>query len=123
CGSSAAAGHRTRRPRRQAMSSRTTQAQAEATARRQAAETMAEAAQAWLASLDAGQRTAACGPAPAGDGSDTERHRWFYTPTDHGGLTVNQQRPAQQRAAMRLVASGLSTARHAPVPPALRPAH
>jgi len=92
------------------MSSRTTQAEAEFTARRQAAETMAEAAQAWLAGLDAEQRTAACGPAPTGADSDTERRRWFYTPTDHGGLTLNQQRPAQQRAAMRLVASGLSTA-------------
>ena len=92
------------------MSSRTTQAEAEFTARRQAAETMAEAAQAWLACLDAEQRTAACGPAPTGADSDTERRRWFYTPTDHGGLTLNQQRSAQQRAAMRLVASGLSTA-------------
>ena len=92
------------------MSSRTTQAEAEFTARRQVAETMAEAAQAWLACLDAEQRTVACGPAPTDADSDTERRRWFYTPTDHGGLTLNQQRPAQQRAAMRLVASGLSTA-------------
>lgn len=92
------------------MSSRTTQAEAEFTARRQAAETMAEAAQAWLACLDAEQRAAACGSAPTGANSDTERRRWFYTPTDHGGLTLNQQRPVQQRAAMRLVASGLSTA-------------
>src|SRR5689334_19747142 len=92
------------------MSSETTQAKAELTARRQAAEAMAGAAQAWLACLDAGQRTAACGPAPTGGDTDTERRRWFYTPTDHGGLTLNQQRPAQQRAAMRLVASGLSTA-------------
>src|SRR5215510_6626354 len=92
------------------MSTRPTDAEAELTARRQAAETMAEAAQAWLACLDAGQRSAACGPAPAGAGSDAERRRWFYTPTDHGGLTVHQQRPAQQRAAMRLVASGLSRA-------------
>ena len=92
------------------MSSRTTQAEAELTARRQVADAMAEAARAWLACLDSGQRTAACGPVPTGDDSDTERRRWFYTPTDHGGLTLNQQRSAQQRAAMRLVASGLSTA-------------
>src|SRR5689334_4072907 len=92
------------------MSSETTQAKAELTARRQTAETMAGAPQAWLACLDAGQRTAACGAAPAGGDADTERRRWFYTPTDHGGLTLNQQRPAQQRAAMRLVGSGLSTA-------------
>ena len=55
----------------------------------------------------AGSRSAPSRPATA---SDAERLRWFYTPTDHGGLTVHQQRPAQQRAAMRLVASGLSTA-------------
>lgn len=84
--------------------------QPELTARRQVADEMAEAALAWLACLDSGQRAAARGPVPADADSDTERRRWFYTPTDHGGLTLNQQRPAQQRAAMRLVASGLSTA-------------
>jgi len=83
---------------------------AELTARRQVAEKMAEAAQAWLTCLDAEQRAVARGVVPADADSDTERRRWFYTPTDHGGLTLNQQRPAQQRAAMRLVASGLSTA-------------
>jgi hypothetical protein len=83
---------------------------AELTARRRVAETMAEAAQAWLTCLDAGQRAVARGLVPAGADSDTERRRWFYTPTDHGGLTLNQQRPAQHSTAMRLVASGLSTA-------------
>jgi hypothetical protein len=76
--------------------------------RRQVAAAMAEAAQAWLELLDAGQRAIAVGHLPSGDETDAERRRWFYTPTDHGGLTVHQQRPAQQRAAMRLVASGLS---------------
>ena len=47
--------------------------------------------------------------------SDNERRRWFYTPTDHGGLTINQQRPAQQRAAMRLVSTGLSAAAYVTV--------
>ena len=70
---------------------------------------MAEAAGAWLDGLDAGQRRIAVGAAPGDDPSDAERRRWFYTPTDHGGLTFHAQRPAQQRAAMRLVASGLST--------------
>ncbi len=70
---------------------------------------MAAAARAWLDSLDAAQRAVAVGAVPADDASDTERRRWFYTPTDHGGLTVHAQRPAQQRAAMRLVATGLST--------------
>jgi Protein of unknown function (DUF3500) len=40
--------------------------------------------------------------------SDEERRRWYYTPTDHGGLPLASMRPAQQRLAMRLVASGLS---------------
>jgi hypothetical protein len=84
--------------------------QLELTARRQVADGMAEAARAWLACLDPEQRAVACGSVPAAADSDAERRRWFYTPTDHGGLTLNQQRPAQQRAAMRLVASGLSTA-------------
>jgi hypothetical protein len=77
---------------------------------REVAARMAEAAAAWVESLDAAQRATASGPAPtAHEEIDAERRRWFYTPTDHGGLTMHQQRPAQQRAAMRLVASGLST--------------
>ena len=78
-------------------------------ARRAVAERMADAARTWLDMLDARQRRIAFGAVPAHNESDAERRRWFYTPTDHGGLTVHQQRPAQQRAAMRLVASGLST--------------
>jgi hypothetical protein len=71
---------------------------------------MAGAARAWLDLLDAGQHRVATGNVPTDAGSDAERRRWFYTPTDHGGLTFHQQRPAQQRAAMRLVSTGLSTA-------------
>lgn len=78
---------------------------------REVANRMADAALTWLDSLDADQRRVAVGPAPGADGAgEAERTRWFYTPTDHGGLTSHQQRPAQQRAAMRLVASGLSEA-------------
>ena len=80
------------------------------TARREVADRMADAARSWLESLDVEQRTIGTGAAPGADGSDAERCRWFYTPTDHGGLTMHRQRPAQQRGAMRLVASGLSTA-------------
>ncbi len=70
---------------------------------------MAEAAAAWLETLDGAQGAAATGAVPADDDvADAERRRWFYTPTDHGGLTFHEQRPAQQRAAMRLVATGLS---------------
>jgi hypothetical protein len=72
---------------------------------------MASAAAAWLDALDPAQRAAATGAAPGTDtGSDTERERWFYTPTDHGGLTLGAQRPAQQQLAHQLVAAGLSTA-------------
>lgn len=79
-------------------------------ARRDVAATMADAARAWLDGLDDAQRATAIGATPGDDASDAERRRWFYTPTDHGGLTTHEQRPAQQRAAQRLVASGLSSA-------------
>jgi hypothetical protein len=77
---------------------------------RQTATKMAEAAQAWLERLDDAQRPTAQWAGPADDVSEAERRRWFYTPTDHGGLSLHQQRPAQQRAAMTLVAAGLSLA-------------
>ncbi|RZT85902.1 uncharacterized protein DUF3500 [Pseudonocardia sediminis] len=81
---------------------------------------MAEAARAWLESLDAEQRSTATGHAPVaddpdGEGPDAERRRWFYTPTDHGGLTFHEQRPPQQRGAMKLVASGLTRAAYVTV--------
>jgi len=78
-------------------------------ARRDVARVLADAAKAWLDTLDRHQRETAVGTAPADDASDAERRRWFYTPTNHGGLTFHQQRPAQQRAAMQLVSAGLST--------------
>ena len=84
-------------------------------ARREVAATMAQAALTWLDGLDADQRVTAVGRAPQDGEDDAERRRWFYTPTDHGGLTVHQQRPAQQRSAMRLVASGLSPAAYVTV--------
>ncbi|MFI5844675.1 DUF3500 domain-containing protein [Catenuloplanes sp. NPDC051500] len=67
-------------------------------------ERMVEAARAWLDLLDGEQRAAAVRPWP----SEEERHRWYYTPTDHGGLPLQRMRPAQQQRAMRLVAAGLS---------------
>jgi hypothetical protein len=86
-------------------------AQGDEDPRRLVADRMAAAAGEWLATLGAQQRTAAHWAAPGRDrDSDSERLRWFYTPTDHGGLTMGEQRPGQQRRAMQLVASGLSTA-------------
>ena len=65
---------------------------------------MAEAAEGWLASLDPAQRAKASFGFPA----DTERTRWYYTPTERGGLPLAEMGPTQQRLAHRLVASGLS---------------
>ena len=65
---------------------------------------LADAAAAFLAALDGPQRELAAWPFP----SDEERRRWFYTPTDHGGLPLGAMRPAQQRLAFQLLAAGLS---------------
>lgn len=73
---------------------------------RAVADRMADAARAWLASLDDAQRARAAWPWEAGG----ERQRWFYTPTDHGGLPLRDMGPAQQSLAMQLVATGLSRA-------------
>lgn len=81
---------------------------------REIATRSAEAAAAWLACLDPDQLRVATGAVP-GSAHDAERLRWFYTPTDHGGLTVHAQRPAQQRLAMALVASALSEAAYVTV--------
>ena len=67
---------------------------------------MAEEAMRLVDSLDDGQRAIAMWPFP----SDDERRRWFYTPTDHGGLTLAAMTQQQHRLVFRLVASGLSTA-------------
>lgn len=76
------------------------------TPREELAAAMAGAAAAFLDSLDATQRAAAAWPFPA----DDERLRWYYTPTDHGGAALGDLGPAQQRLALRLVATGLSRA-------------
>src|ERR1700689_736977 len=82
-----------------------------AAGRAEVAARMASGAAAWLDPLEPGQRAVASGSAPSADAeADAERKRWFYTPTNHGGLTLGEQRPAQQRLAPPLVASGLSTA-------------
>jgi Protein of unknown function (DUF3500) len=70
------------------------------------ADRMVDAACAWLESLTEAQQTQAWWPWEHGG----ERERWFYTPTDHGGLPLRDMRPAQQSLAMQLVATGLSRA-------------
>ncbi|WP_245645345.1 DUF3500 domain-containing protein [Pseudonocardia acaciae] len=76
------------------------------------ADRMADAATALLAGLDDDQRSRAAWAWPSGaePDSETERRRWFYTPTDHGGLPVGAMSPGQYRRAMALVATGLSEA-------------
>jgi hypothetical protein len=74
------------------------------TARREVAARMTERAAEFIESLDEAQRAVTLWPF-----DDTaERRRWFYTPTDHGGLSLSAMRPGQQRLAHRLVAAGLS---------------
>jgi hypothetical protein len=65
---------------------------------------MSAAAADWLASLEPARRAKACFPFPA----DDERTRWYYTPTERGGLPLAEMGPVSQRLAHRLVASGLS---------------
>lgn len=75
------------------------------------ANNMAAAAGAWLETLTPEQRKMAQWGAPGSDSTaEEERLLWYYTPTDHGGLPLKDQRPIQQRKAMQLVATGLSPA-------------
>jgi len=71
---------------------------------RAAATLMAGAASAWLETLDEEQRSLAAWPFP----SEDERTRWFYTPTDHGGLMLSAMTRRQEQFALRLLRSGLS---------------
>ncbi|MEM7321864.1 MAG: DUF3500 domain-containing protein [Actinomycetota bacterium] len=65
---------------------------------------MSTVAEALLTTLDTSQTAAACLPWP----SDDERRTWFFTPTDHGGVSLHELGPAQQRLVMRLLAAVLS---------------
>ncbi|MGA0117213.1 MAG: DUF3500 domain-containing protein [Ilumatobacteraceae bacterium] len=70
------------------------------------ARSMADVAQSLLATLNEAQRSEAQWSFP----SDEERMKWFYTPTDHGGLTLHSLTPEQTRLVMRLLDTGLSRA-------------
>lgn len=67
---------------------------------------MVSEASSFLDSLSAKQRSSAFSNFP----SDQERKLWFYTPTNHGGLPLNQMSSSQQRLVMRLISTGLSEA-------------
>ncbi|MEV2221831.1 DUF3500 domain-containing protein [Nocardia vinacea] len=85
------------------------------TVRELVATDMAEHATAWLATLTHEQRVQAQFASPLAPDAEAERLRWFYTPTDHGGLALRDQTARQQGLAMQLVASGLSEAGYATV--------
>ncbi len=74
--------------------------------RRELASRMADVASALLDTLDDHQRAVAQWPFS----DHAERTRWFYTPTDHGGLPISAMRPRQQQLTHQLVATGLSRA-------------
>ncbi|MFG2799983.1 DUF3500 domain-containing protein [Streptomyces pseudovenezuelae] len=86
-----------------------------AAGREKAAAAMAEAATAWLDSLSEDQVPLAAYDSPLHPDAEAERLRWFYTPTEHGGLALRDQSPRRQSLAMQLVATGLSTAGYATV--------
>ncbi|MGY1705700.1 DUF3500 domain-containing protein [Geodermatophilus sp. SYSU D00697] len=85
---------------------------------------MAATAATWSAALDDDQRALASWPAPGSDAqTEDERWRWYYVPTDPGGLPLGQQRPPQQSLAMQLLAGRLSTAGYVTVAPIRRARH
>ena len=69
-----------------------------------AAHRMREAAEAWLASLDAAQREKATFDFDDAD----QRSDWAYFPRDHAGLPLLEQDAAQQKLLHVLLTSGLS---------------
>jgi hypothetical protein len=65
---------------------------------------MTDAARRLLDALDDPQRARAWYPRA----DDAERTRWYYAPTDHGGLRLDDCTAGQRLAALRLLATGLS---------------
>jgi hypothetical protein len=68
-----------------------------------ASDEMAEAANKFLASLDAAQKAKA-----AFDWKDDERLNWHYIPKERKGLTIKEMTPPQRKLAHALLAAGLS---------------
>jgi hypothetical protein len=67
---------------------------------------MADTANRILAALDDEQRNLVCFPFP----DDEERRRFYWVPTDHGGLSLRSCGDATRALIMQLMASGLSPA-------------
>ena len=68
------------------------------------ARAMTDIAQTLLSTLTVEQKSLAQWDFP----SEQERTQWFYTPTDHGGLTLHTLVPEQTRLVMRLIDAALS---------------
>ncbi len=83
----------------------------EETVRTNIAAKMSNAADLFISSLRSNQLSTAVWDFP----SNTERTMWFYTPSDHGGLTLAQMNDHQQALAFNLLATGLSEAGYATV--------
>lgn len=66
---------------------------------------MSEQASTFLATCDDAQVEAVQWPF-----DHEEREVWFYTPTDHGGLSFHNMTPTQHRLTHKLLATGLSRA-------------
>ena len=84
----------------------TTRAEQGATGIGAVAARMAAAASEFMEALASDQRATAMFAL----GDEAELRRWYYTPTQHGGLALADMDANQQRLAQRLVASGLSAA-------------
>ncbi len=69
----------------------------------QPAKSMGEAARAFLATLDASQKSKAMLPF-----NSEERFHWFYTPVDRKGIPLKDLAPNQRAAALVLLHAGLS---------------
>ena len=64
---------------------------------------MADAAQSFVDSLDAGQRAVATFPFEG-----NERYLWHYTPVERNGLRLKEMTAAQRTAAFRMLNTALS---------------
>lgn len=72
---------------------------------------MTEAAIFFIDALDDDQRALALVPFDVGETpAGIERRTWFYTPADHGGLSLDAMSADQHRRVHRLLATGLSRA-------------
>lgn len=72
----------------------------------ESAKRMSEAALAFLAALDAGQRAMVC----MDFADETQRQDWHYVPRERAGLPLKEMDARQRQLALQLVATGLSAA-------------